>query len=479
MDINVDNVVGEEIEDLIDNTDDGKLVWDDSQVEAFIICMEEEVKAGNRSNTTFSAIGWKNILKGETNMGFNAETGMVIVEKERWSRLIKVNAQYSKYRKKPCNHFDKLTTIFGGTHAAGVHVHTSYNPPIMNQAPAHHAGIHNSFNLNDDFAELGGHEFSPFPESRGKKPKRKSFAFTMSELMTIIDLYDDGDEENDCVIVMACMLEMSTPVFLKLCGELQSLGLKDSTGVSVYEQVGIFLLTLGHNEGNRVVAERFQHSTYTISKYFHAVLQKVCNLGKQIIVAPDFSEVPNHIKKNKKYHPFFRHCVGAIDGTHVHANVPVDQQIPFHGRKGDTTQNVMVVCDFNMMFTYVVAGWKGSANDSKILNKTINNEDLHFPMPPDGKYYLVDSGYANQPGFLAPYKGQQHHFQEYRRASRQPQGREEIYNHRHSSLRNIIERCFGFLKIRFPILKQMPPYKFEAQVAIVLACCTLHNFIRN
>ncbi|XP_059655698.1 uncharacterized protein LOC132302780 isoform X1 [Cornus florida] len=95
------------------------------------------------------------------------------------------------------------------------------------------------------------------------------------------------------------------------------------------------------------------------------------------------------------------------------------------------------------------------------------------------KYYLVDSGYANQPGFLAPYRGQRYHFQEYRRASQQPQGREEIYNHRYSSLRNIIERYFGMLKMRFPILKQMPPYRFEAQVAIVLACCTLHNFIRK
>ncbi|XP_059627364.1 uncharacterized protein LOC132270182 [Cornus florida] len=139
----------------------------------------------------------------------------------------------------------------------------------------------------------------------------------------------------------------------------------------------------------------------------------------------------------------------------------------------------MAVCDFDMMFTYVVAGWEGSANDSKILNETINNEDLHFPMPPEGKYYLVDSGYANQPGFLAPYRGQRYHFQEYHKAHRQPQGREKIYNHRHSSLRNIIERCFGMLKMRFPILKHMPPYKFETQVAIVLASCTLHNFIRK
>ncbi|XP_059623130.1 uncharacterized protein LOC132266294 [Cornus florida] len=91
------------------------------------------------------------------------------------------------------------------------------------------------------------------------------------------------------------------------------------------------------------------------------------------------------------------------------------------------------------------------------------------------KYYMVDSGYANQPGFLASYRGQWYHFQEYCRSSRQPRGRVEIYNHMHSSLRNVIERC---PRDSFPILKQMPPYKFETQVAIVLAYCTLHNFIR-
>ncbi|XP_059627365.1 uncharacterized protein LOC132270183 [Cornus florida] len=216
MDINADNVVDSEIEDLTENTDDGKLVWDDSHLEAFIICMEEEVYGGNRNNTTFTPNGWKNIRKGmsrrtgknyelkqlkskfnhlrvdyrafmsllgETGVGYNAETGMIVVENERWTRLIKVNSQYGKYRKKPCNHFDKLTTVFGGTHATGAHVHTSYSPPILNQTPAHHEGTQSSFDLNDDFAELGGHEFSPSPDPRGKKLRRESFASTMDRVM--------------------------------------------------------------------------------------------------------------------------------------------------------------------------------------------------------------------------------------------------------------------------------------------------------
>ena len=31
-----------------------------------------------------------------------------------------------------------------------------------------------------------------------------------------------------------------------------------------------------------------------------------------------------------------------------------------------------------------------------------------------GKYYLVDSGYANKQGYLAPYKGNKYHLQEFR-----------------------------------------------------------------
>jgi hypothetical protein len=81
------------------------------------------------------------------------------------------------------------------------------------------------------------------------------------------------------------------------------------------------------------------------------------------------------------------------------------------------------------------------------------------------------------PGFLSPYRGERYHFSQYREAG-PPQGSKELFNHRHSSLRNVIERCFGVLKARFPILKLMPSYKFSTQKYIVIACCAIHNFIR-
>ena len=42
-------------------------------------------------------------------------------------------------------------------------------------------------------------------------------------------------------------------------------------------------------------------------------------------------------------------------------------QAAFRGRKNSTTQNVLAAVDFNLRFTYVLAGWEGSAHDALIL----------------------------------------------------------------------------------------------------------------
>ena len=55
----------------------------------------------------------------------------------------------------------------------------------------------------------------------------------------------------------------------------------------------------------------------------------------------------------------------------------------------------------------------------------------------------------------------------------------ELFNYKHFSLCNIIERCFGVLKARFPVSKVMPNYHPRRQICIPIACCVLHNFIRN
>ena len=47
----------------------------------------------------------------------------------------------------------------------------------------------------------------------------------------------------------------------------------------------------------------------------------------------------------------------------------------YQGRKEYTTQNVLATCDFDMRFTYVLPGWKGTASDSRIIKNALSRED--------------------------------------------------------------------------------------------------------
>jgi DDE superfamily endonuclease len=58
-----------------------------------------------------------------------------------------------------------------------------------------------------------------------------------------------------------------------------------------------------------------------------------------------------------------------------------------------------------------------------------------------------------------------------------PKNKEELFNLRHSSARNVIERIFGVLKRRFRILLLAPEYNLDIQARIPAALCAIHNFI--
>jgi hypothetical protein len=68
----------------------------------------------------------------------------------------------------------------------------------------------------------------------------------------------------------------------------------------------------------------------------------------------------------------------------VRACVSQANQIPFIGRKGVPTQNIMAACSFDMQFTFVWAGWEGSAHNTIIFHEAIDNPNIRFPKPQEG-----------------------------------------------------------------------------------------------
>ncbi|PPE02174.1 hypothetical protein GOBAR_DD00772 [Gossypium barbadense] len=91
-----------------------------------------------------------------------------------------------------------------------------------------------------------------------------------------------------------------------------------------------------------------------------------------------------------------------LDGTHIRASVPLSIQGRFRSRKGGTTQNVLAAITFDLKFSYVLAGWEGSAHGSRILSDALSRPGgLRIP---EGKYCLADAGYGIRNGYITPYR---------------------------------------------------------------------------
>ncbi|KAL0402367.1 UNVERIFIED_CONTAM: hypothetical protein Slati_4266600 [Sesamum latifolium] len=126
-----------------------------------------------------------------------------------------------------------------------------------------------------------------------------------------------------------------------------------------------------------------------------------------------------------------RDCIGAIDGILEPAWAPQVYQNRYRSRKDRIAQNVLAICDFNMNFTYVYAGWEGSAADARVLDHAIS-QDSTFLSPQSVSIILLMSD---------------------------------------SRIINVSSRRIGVLVGDATLLRH--------QVEIVIACCTLHNFIRR
>ncbi|XP_048489867.2 uncharacterized protein LOC125491839 [Beta vulgaris subsp. vulgaris] len=236
-------------------------------------------------------------------------------------------------------------------------------------------------------------------------------------------------------------LRLSKEVFISLANILREQQLLVAGRyISIEEQLGLGLYMLAKPASVRDAAEIFQHSTSTISMYFKKVLQALEALSSQIIRPyQSMYETPPEIQSNIKYWPFFKDCVGAIDGTLIQSVVADDVGRAFRDRHGEKTWNVMDVCSLNMLVTHINVGYEGSAHDTTVWRRSLGDARMGFPHPPSGKYYVVDSAYPNTLGYLSPYL---------------------------------------VPGLRWKVLKSMPQMDEANQLKIIVACFTLHNFIR-
>lgn len=253
-------------------------------------------------------------------------------------------------------------------------------------------------------------------------------------------------------------------------------GLAEKCGkVQPTEKLLIYLDYVRTRRSMRQLRSTYQHSLRTFAKTLHSVNRCLLRLYKEVVIAPDTE--PSRIMDDPKYRPF-RGAVGAVDGCHIPMVIPSAEQNPWRNRKQFISTNVMAACDFDGNFTFIQAGWEGSAHDSRVLQDSMQKG---FRVPPEC-FYLADAGYGSTHAcLLTPYLKTRYHLKEQGKADKQPETHRELFNLRHASLRNVVECVFGILKSRFEVLDKgaAKQTSIRNQIRYIYALAALHNWLNR
>ena len=125
------------------------------------------------------------------------------------------------------------------------------------------------------------------------------------------------------------MLRMRLEVFEALLNQLlKNTNLEGSKWIDPTEKLIMFLVLVGQDLSYRLVSGWFGHGLDTISKMFKEVLYAVITLYKRTVRLPcsDTLLSSRISPRNPKFYPFFKDCVGALDGSHIPAHISLTKQ---------------------------------------------------------------------------------------------------------------------------------------------------------
>ena len=123
-------------------------------------------------------------------------------------------------------------------------------------------------------------------------------------------------------------LRLTKRNFHNLCAMLREKGgLKDTTYVTVEENVAMFLQVVGHATKMRMIG--YERSLETTSRHFGNVLTAILSLTGEFIKLPEPTATPPDDYKWK----WFPNALGALDGCHIDVFVRVANKGRYRNRK--------------------------------------------------------------------------------------------------------------------------------------------------
>jgi len=201
---------------------------------------------------------------------------------------------------------------------------------------------------------VGRMDGSNIPFDAMDEDSEQEFDDEINLILAVLDISDDDDDDDgNCkmparnlplrgAMYIRCMLNgnptpfkemfcMEQPQFITLCTELRERQLMRSTrNVEVEESVAIFLVVIGHSQGQWVASDRFQHSTETINRHIKTVLGAVSHLARIYIRVRHRTGVAPHVSGDPKYYPWFKvsSCPSVTQQCYINVTFQILYRMP-------------------------------------------------------------------------------------------------------------------------------------------------------
>lgn len=225
----------------------------------------------------------------------------------------------------------------------------------------------------------------------------------------------------------------------------------------------------------KAVASLFGIGKTSVQRYVQQFLKALCRRKKDFIKWYQPDEILSIIEtfESKYKYPM---AIGAIDGSHIPINPPLDGKADYLCRKGYPSVILQGVVDCKFKFRDIYANTAGAAHDATVFYRSPLSRLIHTNMPALSRtigevevpvHLLGDPAYPLSDKIVKGYVGN----------NLTPE--EESFNVYHSSARMCVEIAFGRLKSRWRILQKKIDMQTTCTPRIITACCILHNICED
>ncbi|VEN62475.1 unnamed protein product, partial [Callosobruchus maculatus] len=231
--------------------------------------------------------------------------------------------------------------------------------------------------------------------------------------------------------------------------------------LNAHQQVIIYLWFVGHQTSSfRDVADRFNIAISTLFTIIRKLTYFLSNLAPEVIKWPSNEEkieIEKYFRRNG-----FPQAIGAIDGSHVKIDKPLNGPDSYLNRKHFFSIQFQIVCDHQRKIRDVFGGFPGSVHDARVFRASPLSDSL-----PDkcGTFFILgDSAYPCMPNLLTPFK-------DLGNLTR----RQKNYNTKLAKNRYLVEHCIGILKQKFRQLFHVKLRSIPDITHFIRSSCVLHN----